>query len=491
MANAFAGLGLSYARSFQFDEAIAAFRRSLELEPQLIHSLYGLVQSYFRSGRYQNSLKSCEALAAAADASGDLEMVAYAKMMQGTTTWIRGDYRAALTHLQETQKLAKEIGDTAREASVVNNTAAIYATAGEYERALPYFETSLEIAKRTGSTQTEVNALINIGSVYRDSGRIKEALASYRKAVTRAYQVGYKNRQCEALANMAHAFHLDGQLDEALRYYHESLDIAVAIQNKTIEAFVVGLLGRLSRDRGDYDDAIAYFEREQVLGEETGEVTAIWEAQAGLGSTYERRGDVDRAVAHYKKAIEQYDAVRESLAIESMGSSFLDDKYQAYPSIVELLAKQGELQQALVYAEKYKAKGFLDILARGQTLFETHLPEELRRELEGLQSELQESYAERSRESSVALEERITGLELRKANLVDRVRQEHGDFYQLALSEPLGVEAIQRDVLEPGQVLVEYMVGEETLSIFVVTRDDLRSSNSVRSSRRMNVVRPC
>ena len=478
-ANAFSGLGWSYARSFQFDEAIPAFMNALELDPNLTQSYHGLVQSYFRTGRYQKSLEFCQALSDAAERSGDFEMVAYAGMMQGNIAYYRGDYRAALVHLHESQRLAKEIGDKGREAIGVNNAAAVYATAGDYEKAREYFEISLELAKRSGNTQAEVDALINVGSVHKQSARFEGALTNYREAVTLARDAGFRNQQSLALANMAEAFQDRGDLAEALSYYTKALEIAEEIQNRTIEAFVAGSLGSLSRDRGNYADAIAYFERELAIGEQTGEVQAIWEAEAGLGSTYEKKGELVSAIAHYAEAIARYDAVRESLAIESMGSSFLEDKYEAYPSIVQLLAGQGELEEAFAYAEKYKAKGFLDILARGQTLFETQLPEALRLELDEIRGELQESHAKlssaRSPDSTatIMLEERITQLELRKSALVDRVREEHGEFYQLALSEPLDVSSIQSKVLEPGQILVEYLMGEEKLSIFVVSRDEL------------------
>ena len=371
--------------------------------------------------------------------------------------------------------LAQEIGDKGREANSLNNAAAVYATAGDYERALQYFETSLVLARSSGDTQAEINALGNIGTAHKYSGRYDRALANYRDGVTLARAAGLKNELSATLANMAEAFQLRGDLDQALHYYAEALEIAEDNQNRTIEAFVAGSLGSLSRDRGDYVEAIAYFDRELAIGEQTGEVQAIWEAEAGLGSIYERQGEVESAIAHYAAAIARYDAVRESLAIESMGSSFLEDKYEAYPSIVQLLASQGAFEEAFAYAEKYKAKGFLDILARGQTLFETHLPEAIRLELDEIRAELQETYAElsRARAPIVMLGERITGLELRKSALVDRVREEHGEFYELALSEPLDVSSIQSKVLEPGQFLVEYLMGEEKLSIFVVSRDEL------------------
>ncbi len=481
-ANALSGLGWSYAQSFQFDEAIRSFTTALELDPDLTQANHGLVQSYFLTGRYQKSSESCLALRRAAERRGDFEMLAYAAMMQGTIAYFRGDYLKALDYLHESLNLAKEIGDRSREASSVNNAAAVYATAGEQEKALEYFQTSLKLARDSGDVLAELHALGNVGSVHQEARRYESALAHYREALTLARESGFRTEQCVTLANMAEAFQGHGDLADALRYYTGALKLAEEIQNSTIEAFALGSLGNLSRDRGNYAEAIAYFNRALSIGEQTGEIQAVWEAQAGLGSTYKKQGRATKAITHYAQAIALYDQVREGLAIESLGSSFLDDKYEAYPAIVQLLASEGQLEEAFVFAEKFKAKGFLDILARGQTLFETHLPEDLRLELDAVRAELAENHAELSRERSrtppdvttaVTLEGRITALELQKSALVDRVREENGEFYEMALSEPLDVATIQSRVLGSDQVLVEYLIGEESLSVFVVSGDEL------------------
>ena len=89
-------------------------------------------------------------------------MLAYAAMMQGTIASYRGDYLKALDYLHESINLAKEIGDRSREASSVNNAAAVYATAGVHEKALEYFLASLELARDSGDIRAELNALVNV-----------------------------------------------------------------------------------------------------------------------------------------------------------------------------------------------------------------------------------------------------------------------------------------------------------------------------------------
>ena len=137
-------------------------------------------------------------------------------------------------------------------------------------------------------------------------------------------------------------------------------------------------LGDLHQDLGADSEALNYLHEALEIGIETKDVQIIWETHAGLGSCYEKQGLLSEATTHYVNAIAVYDSVRNSLDIESLGNSFLEDKSEAYPSIVQLLAHAGKYEDAFAYAEKYKAKTMLDILSQGRNLFSELLSDTLK-----------------------------------------------------------------------------------------------------------------
>jgi len=73
----------------------------------------------------------------------------------------------------------------------------------------------------------------------------------------------------------------------------------------------------------------------------------------------------EEAIAAYKEAIGIIEGVRSQLAEERFRAGYIEDKYQVYVALVELLVKLEKPDQAFFYSEKLRARVFLDQLNRG------------------------------------------------------------------------------------------------------------------------------
>jgi CHAT domain-containing protein len=273
-------------------------------------------------------------------------------------------------------------------------------------------------------------------------------------------------------------------LDTSLVTEQEALDCYSAVDDRAGVGYSLRGLGEVKRAQGNLVAAVDYYRQALAIGRETQDPNILWNAEAGLGACFEQLGEPGQAISHYANAVAVYDAVREGLEVDFLGSTFLADKYEAYPAIVRLLAEAGRAEEALAYAEKYKAKSILESLARSGNLLGDLLPEDLRRrwgevenELEKIHTALASPEGSNPAASNVSLEERRTELELQKAELLAELRESHGDLYDLTLSSPLEVEAIQSQALGPQQALVEYVVGKDRSSVFVVTSEGLHYRN--------------
>ena len=78
-----------------------------------------------------------------------------------------------MKYLEDSLKIAKEIGNKAGEAATLNNISQIYDARGDYDTALKYLEDSLKIAKEIGDKAGEAATLNNIGSIYRARERLR------------------------------------------------------------------------------------------------------------------------------------------------------------------------------------------------------------------------------------------------------------------------------------------------------------------------------
>lgn len=186
---------------------------------------------------------------------------------------------------------------------------------------------------------------------------------------------------------MAEIYQKRKNYHQAREYLNEALKLAIEIEDKPQQGFILRNLGTLNQNLGADSEALNYLHQALEIGIETKDVQIIWEAQAGLGSCYEKQGKSQEAITHYINAIAVYDSVRNSLDIESLRNNFLEDKYEAYPSIIQLLAESGKFSDAFTYAEQYKAKTILDILSQGRNLFSELLSDTLKAQLQQITSQ--------------------------------------------------------------------------------------------------------
>jgi CHAT domain-containing protein/Tfp pilus assembly protein PilF len=482
-ACAYYGLARSYIRKFQWQEALRMLGKALELDPEFTLAYHATIFAHFSQSRNRKVMELGEQLLVVANRVDDFEMSAYANMMIGTSHRRQGDYFNAISHLSEALRIAKSIGDKTREQASLNNLANVYLTSGSYSKALQYSTQALFLSRKTGNKLADIHNLSNIGHVYKVRGDNEEAMNYYKAALKVARESGYEDRESDALSWVANVLLDEGEHERAIAYQNQALMIAQELKYRSREGFALRSLGEVSQELEDHLEAIQHYQQALKIGQEIEEVQLIWESEAGLGFNFAKLGRQTEAVRHYSNAVALYDSVREDLDIESLGSSFLvEDQYEAHPPVVQLMAQRGEHRHAFVYAEKYKSKRLLDMLAQGQSLANTMLPDSARLQLTEIKAQLEKTHRKLSLERSkskdnqqntLSLEQAITDLELQKGSLIAELKRERNVYYEVTAPEILDVTAIQDRILSEGQAIIEYILGPESTSIFVITPDTL------------------
>ena len=479
-ACAYYGLARTHLKRYEWDAALELLSKAIELDPEFTIAYHSIIHIYFSTSRYNKTLEFSKELQSIAERVNDLEMLSYSTMMIGTTYFLTGDYLNALYYLNEALKKAKNIGDKRREGNCINNIAAVYAMSGNYQKSTEYFKRALFLSQKTGNKKAVARTLINIGNVYKDQGSFDQALEYYNKALEMSKMNTLKYLESATLSSMAEAYQGKKQFIKALAFQNYALEIAKEIEEKSQEGYILKSLGKLHMDLGKFHDASKYLKEALAIGESIQDVQTIWESQAGLGSCFAKQGNIQQAITYYANAISIYDSVRSNLNIESLGNNFLEDKYEAYPAIVQLLAQNGKYDEAFVYVNKYKAKAVLDVLFQGQNYLSELLPENIRIQLneitanlEAMHNELSQelSMSEKDNEKVLTLDQQITDLEIRKAAIVEDLKRQHPQYYQLTSQKVLTIKDIQERILGKGQALLQYIVGPEELLLFVVTSD--------------------
>lgn len=481
-ANYCLGLGVSFLRAAEYEKAIDNFKKALKLNPHLLDVYVYLIAAHRMKSDYGSALKASKIFLEKTKSEKDLELLPRALSVTGTIYFFLGNYHKSLSLKNESYQLAIKVGDVNLEAISLKDVGGIFAFLGQPAKGLEYLEKAAALFKKNGNSSLETITIYNIGLAHKDLTNNNLALTYFRKALEIANNSGHASLNRYIFSGMGEVFFDQKKYQMSRVYFFNALESARKVHDRGMIGYILRYLGSIYFEEGSLKNAVKMFEDALEIGQESNDVQIIWEARSGLGSALIKEGEQEKAILQFTKAIAIFDSIRQNLDIQSLNSAFLNDKYEAYPSLVRLLAGKGKLREAFKIAEGYKAKSLLSILANGQFLLSELLPDSTRAELKQVRSLIEKTHADlfeqRSKKTTnpeeiLTLNQRLTDLELWKSSLFEWLKKNKSAYYQMTSGNSLRLEEIQEKILSPDQRIVEYVVGEDGISAFVISQDSL------------------
>jgi len=481
-ANAFYGLGRAYSKIYDWESAIQNLNKALQIEPEHKYSFHSLLSVYAQTGDYLRSLEYCQNLIDVAQKINDLDQISYGLSRIGGIHYYLGNYRSALNYFIKALNIGTKIGSKRRIAMAINNLGVIYAVLGDYSKAFEYFKQSLLEVRKASSKINEVLTLMNLGLILKDKKDYQQSLVYLDEALKLSQSEGFRSEEARIFTSLAEVYFDLSNFERSHSYYYQAKKIIITLNNPGQESYLMRNLGSLAMARGQHSKAITYFKSALSLAKEIKDIQIIWESHAGLGAAYEKTGEIKNAIRHLSGAIAIYDSIRYNLDFESLGQSFLVDKYEAYPSLIRLLCANNNYNQAFTILEKYKAKTLLKIMTQGQPLLNKLLPDSVRIKTRRINSGLERIHSQISQITSrqnydqqkvMDLKNQVTSLELQKAENIEWIKSQYPSFYQVTSADPMIITDVQKNILHKNNLLIEYIVDIEKTLIFAISKDTL------------------
>ncbi len=371
--------------------------------------------------------------------------------------------------MYEKAKLQRELGEA------LNDVGALHARLGDGASADRSFRRAIEIARAIDDSHGVTINLIALGDLERRRKRLDEAGSLYRDALARAMKDGDRAGAAGIRVALAFVGRDQGRLDEAFAEAGRAIEEARAIEAHPIEAEALFARAEVARTRRQNDEALRDDAAAAEIATALADPELGWRVGYGQGQALEALGRNDEAAASYRRAVALIEDVRSQLRDERFRASYLEDKYQVYVSLVQLLLKLGRTQEAFTYAEKLRARQYLEWMNRG-------LPpvrDEARRQAElALRERVRQLQRAIDQEHALpAGEQRRQALDLFSAELVDAERAYQAALAVLLTDEPAYAAAralasvssddVQRK-LPADTALVEYVVADEGVLVFVI-----------------------
>ena len=201
-------------------------------------------------------------------------------------------------------------------------------------------------------------------------------------------------------------------------------------------------------------------------------------------------GDLTSARTHIEASLAITELRRANIASRELRTSYLATAQHAYEFYVDLLMQlhriypdKGYNARALEAHERAKARGLLDLLSEAKVDLRQGVDPELLQRETRLRQLLEEKQSAEIRllaggdggEPARELQKELEALRTEYQQVEAQIRAGSPRYAALTQPQPLSVSAIQKQVLDPDTLLLEYAMGEQHSYLWAVTASGLTS----------------
>ena len=251
-----------------------------------------------------------------------------------------------------------------------------------------------------------------------------------------------------------------------------------------LEAEALFAQGDIARVSGQRETALKHFAAAKEIAAAAGNPELHWRSDFGRGQALEALNQNKDALAAYEEAVKSIEQVRSELSEERFRAGYIEDKYQVYVALVQLLLKMGKTDEAFFFSEKLRARSYLDLLSRGQPPIRNDAQRQKESVLRNRIRELQRKLEEESGKPSP--ERRSEAFDLFSKELSEAEREYEAFLDDLLSTDPnyaatrtlkVPTRAEVKHQLSPDTALIEYVVAVDSLESFVLTANGLRAKS--------------
>lgn len=351
----------------------------------------------------------------------------------------------------------QEPGNSRQKGILLTDIAMSCKAVGQLPAAIANYEQAVDNFEKAGDTASKAMALNSLSVAYLDNGMLPEFERTYASAKSLFVSLNDKKGQAMLEYNLAQYRLVQGHPADSVSLFEAALEHAAAASDMRFQSQVLRGLGLSYIYLGRAGKALECYQKAEPLVQSGGSIEAQWECALGLGKSYKALGNLPEAINYLRKAADLVEKERSQLSRDTFKTYNLDLRQDCFIELVDALVASHNAAEALVVAEKGRARAFLDLLEGRKT----------RRPSEDAQGAFQSSPERLSLADLSGV--KASGDGSRGVEVVPRVNT----FVEATTISPINaqppnLEEIKSLVARNGSTFVEYYVLPDKVLIWVV-----------------------
>jgi CHAT domain-containing protein/Tfp pilus assembly protein PilF len=448
----------------------------------------GLV--YWSLGEMEKALEKYNEALPIRRAVGDRSGEAVTLNNIGLVYWSLGEMQKALEKYNEALPIRRAVGDRIGEAVTLNNIGEVYRSLGETEKALEKYSEALSIRRAVGDRSGEANTLNSIGGAYGALGEMRKALEKYNEALPIRRAVGDRRGEAVTLNNIGVVYRSLGEMEQALEKHNEALPIFRAMGDRGSEAKTLNNIGRVYYSLGDIQKAQDRYNEALTISQDIGDRINEAGALLSIAQIEQKRGNLILARQTIEQAIDIVESLRADIVSQELRASYLASQQGLYQSYIEVLMQMHRQNPAaafdaaaLAVSERARARTLLELLAEARADIRQAVDSSLLERERSLQQRLtakataQVNLLNRKHTpaQAEAIAKEIASITAEYEEVEAQIRASSPRYAALTQPQPLSMTEMQKQILDPETLLLEYSLGENASYLFVVSHTAITS----------------
>jgi tetratricopeptide (TPR) repeat protein len=466
------------------EKAVAAHRRTKNTKG-LVRDLFWTALVFKRAGSFDAAFGALDEMLPLAAKQGDDLYEVRGRVLRADLLRARGRINDAIRELEAVLAIAEQSGDERMRAAAYADLGRIYSMQGNLDRAGDYLNRALAHADPQGGGPSSKGAIqLSLGDLDVQRNAYPAAMARYRKALEIYRQKGKAVGEMKAGMKVGRMYARQGDVAQAMDYYQEARALAEKNGTRGMIAKIAKNMGKLHRDQAQWPQALEKVETAIAHFEAIGIPMELQDCYFMKGQALEALKDIDAAMVWYGKSVALLESLRQGMTMSEEDSDrWLEKRGDAYRDLIRLLMQAGRTREAMEVIERSRMKQMRD-------QFDALRPElqdeeeqaavqketELREQLEAARSELALEQEKREAEQdNTRIAKLEASLEEKKRAYFEHIgdlREDHPDLASLLAIQPDSLVDLQ-ELLPPTVVILQYLILEQELYIFVVSADNL------------------
>ena len=293
----------------RWEEADSYYRQALMLVSQMGHKhlearCYLAIGTLARGqGDYPRALEWLEQARIEFAASKESAGLSETLVEIGIVYYHQGNLAPANTHLEESVRLARRLGDRQRMALALHNLGNVAFDQGDYTTTRIRYEESLAIRREIGDRVGIAGTLNNLGILASYQGDYVATKALYEESLAIRREIGDQLGVSISLNNLGIVAKEQGEYDLAGALYQESLALKQMLGDRQGTAVIFNNMAAIAFDQGDFAAAQSLYEKSLVLRREIGDKWGIASSLNSLGDVLSIQGDYPAARQHHRESL--------------------------------------------------------------------------------------------------------------------------------------------------------------------------------------------